>query len=439
MARQALFAAHPTVGHTQALRAIGKALLSRGWGVRFALGHTPLVPRFLPTPEPLRAAAALPAALARDGFEVLRLPGSLRALYHAARSVATRGYDELDHAVALFTVDTQEAARALLTAARTRPVDVFVADFALFGAGIAAEVLGVPHAAVFHSGLPFPVEGAPPFGSGLAPTSDRALWAASARRLAATEARAGARLGAARRALGLAPGVPGGFSRPYATGLNILTTFEALELPRARLAEVAAGPLLWAGPCLGDRSGDAPAFPWKRLEPSARWVYVSLGTVFNNQPAVFRAVLGAVHRAGARAVVAAGASEEAVRRVADGDLVVRFAPQLELLPRVVAMVGHGGNNSTNEALRAGCPLLVVPFGAEQVANGQRVQGLGVGEMVPPDALVPPGLDAALARVLDPATLERARALARSLPEGDGAVRAADAIEALAQRSAAPAT
>ena len=86
-----------------------------------------------------------------------------------------------------------------------------------------------------------------------------------------------------------------------------------------------------------------------------------------------------MHRAGARAVVAAGASYEAIRaRAAADDLVVRFAPQIALLPRMTAVIGHGGNNSTNETLRAGKPLVVVPFGGEQIANARRVEALGVG-------------------------------------------------------------
>lgn len=435
---EALFAAHPTVGHTQALRAVGKTLRARGWAVRFALGAMPRPPSFVPMPEPLRVATTLPGALSRDGFEVLGTPVSLGALWHAARSARTRGYDELEHAVAMFTADALATARALVASARERPVDVVVADFAFVGAWLAAEALGAPFVAVFHSGLPFRVEGQPPFGSGLDPGGDRSRWAAAEQRLARIERRGDASLGRARAALGLAPVPPGFLTTPYARGLNVLTTFEALEPPRPRLAEQAAGPILWAGPCVGDRSGDAPPFPWERLSDDARPVYVSLGTVFNDHPRVFAALLAAVHRAGRRAVVAAGASVAAIEKLArPDDVVVRFAPQVELLPKVAAMIGHGGNNGTNEALRAGCPLLVVPFGAEQIANGQRVASLGVGAMIPSDALDPARLDAALAKVLAEPTRLRARELARGLPSGDGAPRVADALEALVRRGRAP--
>ncbi len=413
---------------------MGKTLMARGASIRFAIAPPPRVPSFVKLPEPIRVATGLPAAIEREGFEVVRAPVSLRALYHAAQTARARGYDELRHAVTMFSVDALATARVLIDESRRRPFDVVVADFSFVGAGLAAEVLGVPYVSIFHSGLPFRIEGAPPFGSGLSADSDPAALKEAQRRLEEIEVMGLRKLNEARRALGLSRAERGGFTTPHATGLNVLTTFEALEVWRPSDACVPAGPLLWAGPCLGDRSAQAPAFPWERVTPDARLVYISLGTVFNDQPALFADLIAAVHRAGARAVVAAGASVDALGRAAGADdIVVRFAPQLELLPRVAAMIGHGGNNGTNEALRAGCPLVVVPFGAEQIANGARVEALGVGASLPPGRRDAQGLDRALSKALSEPVRARARALAASLPEGDGAPRVADAIEALLAR------
>lgn len=58
------------------------------------------------------------------------------------------------------------------------------------------------------------------------------------------------------------------------------------------------------------------------------------------------------------------------------------APFDVLLPRVDLLVHHGGIGTTAEALRAGVPQLILPFAFDQFDNGQRVQRLGAGSVVP---------------------------------------------------------
>ena len=56
---------------------------------------------------------------------------------------------------------------------KNRP-DAMVVDFSLLGACLAAEIVDIPYAMVYHSGLPFRGPGIPPFGSGLPIGSDQA-------------------------------------------------------------------------------------------------------------------------------------------------------------------------------------------------------------------------------------------------------------------------
>lgn len=420
-----LLAAHLTIGHTQALRAIGGELQRGGHSVRFALSQLPSLPSFLPIPAPMRAAAQVVEDVRRDGFTLVRTPTSLRAAFAATRIASNRGYDELEWACRYFTTDALLGARALLTALEREPAEVVVADFAFFGAWLAAEAAQVPFVALYHSGLPFDAPGLAPFGSGLAAGSEGAQWAAAQRRLTRLLELVDGALGKARKGLRLPPSAPGLFGRPYSKVLNVLTTFEALEPPRPALAASAEGPLLWAGPCLGQRASAADDFPWARLEGNKPLVYVSLGTVFNDQPGLYRTLLEGVHLAGARAVVAAGSSLEAARQAAKpDDVVVRFAPQVALLPKVQAFISHGGNNSTNESLRAGTPLVLVPFGGEQISNAQRAESLGVAGWVRSEGLDARTVAREVLAALEPARAARARELAQRLPEGDGAARVA---------------
>jgi MGT family glycosyltransferase len=422
-----LLAAHPTVGHTQALRAIGRELRSRGHHVRFALPVMKPLPSFLPVPAPLRSAELVTAGVRADGFEVVPLSLRLSSGLAAFMVARSRGYDELDWAMRLFLGETESAAATLRRELQRAPADVVVADCFHFGAWVAAEAERVPCVPVFHSGLPFPAPGAPPFGSPLSGGDD----AESHRRLSRLAARMDSTLDAIRASYGLGPVQPRMLERPWSTALNVLTTFEQFELPRPGLSTTAAGPLLWAGPCLGLKRPTVE-FPWARLEGSSKpLVYVSLGTVFNDQPDVYRVLVDGVHEAGARAVVAAGASLEAMLKHAHADdVVVRFAPQVELLAKVNAAIVHGGNNSTNEALRAGVPFVSVPFGGEQVMNARRAVALGVARALDVKELSKAGVAGALSALFSGEVVERARALAKQVPEADGAAVVADAVERL---------
>lgn len=422
-----LLAAHPTIGHTQALRAVGRELLARGHHVRFAIPLVKALPPFLPVPAPLRSAEQVAAGIRSDGFEVVPLALRLSSGLAAFMVARSRGYDELDWAMKLFLGEAGASAAALKAELERTPADIVLGDCFHFGAWVAAEASRVPFVPVFHSGLPFPAPGAPPFGSPLSGADE----AESHRRLSRLAARMDSTLNAIRKAFGLGAVQPRMLERPYGTALNVLTTFEPFELPRPELSKTAAGPLLWAGPCLGVKRPTVE-FPWERLEGSNKpLVYVSLGTVFNDQPEVYRVLLDGVHEAGARAVIAAGVSFDVMTKQARADdVVVRFAPQVELLAKVNAAIVHGGNNSTNEALRAGVPLVSVPFGGEQVMNARRAVALGVARALEVERLSRSSVADALKALFTAEAVERSRLLAKQVPEVDGAAVVADAVERL---------
>jgi rhamnosyltransferase subunit B len=62
--------------------------------------------------------------------------------------------------------------------------------------------------------------------------------------------------------------------------------------------------------------------------------------------------------------------------------MVDFVPMQALLPRVRALVHHGGIGTIGSALQAGVPQLVVPFNADQPKNAETVEKLGLGIAVP---------------------------------------------------------
>jgi sterol 3beta-glucosyltransferase len=112
---------------------------------------------------------------------------------------------------------------------------------------------------------------------------------------------------------------------------------------------------------------------------------------------------------------------------------VRFVDSVPydwLLPRVSAVVHHGGAGSTAESLRAGKPTLICPLFGDQPFWGQRVFALGVG----PRPIHQTRLNAeALAEALRTVTTDaemraRAEALGNKVSAEDGVRRAVEIVE-----------
>jgi rhamnosyltransferase subunit B len=59
-----------------------------------------------------------------------------------------------------------------------------------------------------------------------------------------------------------------------------------------------------------------------------------------------------------------------------------YLPYGKLFPHAAAIVHQGGVGTTGQALRAGRPMVVMPFAHDQFDNARRVTRLGVGRHVP---------------------------------------------------------
>ena len=63
--------------------------------------------------------------------------------------------------------------------------------------------------------------------------------------------------------------------------------------------------------------------------------------------------------------------------ILNGDpLVVRYAPQLEIVERAAAVITHAGLNTTLESLAEGMPLVCISLGNDQPGVAARVDGQG---------------------------------------------------------------
>jgi UDP:flavonoid glycosyltransferase YjiC (YdhE family) len=109
--------------------------------------------------------------------------------------------------------------------------------------------------------------------------------------------------------------------------------------------------------------------------------------------------------------------------------VFPYEPFSRLFPRAAAIVHQGGSGTTGQVLRAGKPMLVVPYAHDQADNAFRATKLGVARTVRRKAYRGETIAAALHRLLDdPRVAARAKEVGAVVSQEDGAAVAADAIE-----------
>jgi UDP:flavonoid glycosyltransferase YjiC (YdhE family) len=110
-------------------------------------------------------------------------------------------------------------------------------------------------------------------------------------------------------------------------------------------------------------------------------------------------------------------------------MAVEYAPHATVMPRAAAIIHQGGVGTCAQAMRAGRPMLVVPFSHDQPDNAARLRRLGISATLPPARYTATRAAAALARLLDnPAVAARAGEVGRTIRAEEGVAAACAAIE-----------
>jgi MGT family glycosyltransferase len=160
-------------------------------------------------------------------------------------------------------------------------------------------------------------------------------------------------------------------------------------------------------------------------------VYVSLGTLFNDNPDFYRTCFEAFRGQPWRTLMSVGpALASGVLGEPPENVLVRAqVPQLRVLQQAAGFVSHGGMNSVSESLIFGVPLVVLPQMSEQHIVGRRVEELGAGLFVETQPVSAKDLRAAVQRMLETAAYRQAaRGIGESLRTAGGVPAAVDAID-----------
>jgi UDP:flavonoid glycosyltransferase YjiC (YdhE family) len=128
------------------------------------------------------------------------------------------------------------------------------------------------------------------------------------------------------------------------------------------------------------QAADTQAQPWLANLAAGPMVYVTLGTIFNRSPNVLRTVLEGLAATDLNVIATVGpdGNPDELGPQPDRVHLYRFLPQAQVLGRCDMVICHGGAGSTLGALAFGLPILILPRGADNFYNAERVLAAGAG-------------------------------------------------------------
>lgn len=138
---------------------------------------------------------------------------------------------------------------------------------------------------------------------------------------------------------------------------------------------------------------------------------------------------------GMRAVLLIGSDERnrPPHPLPDSVCIAEYAPYSALFKRAAAVIHQGGVGTTAQCLRAGKPMLIMPYSHDQPDNARRMRRLKVARVLPRQNFTPSRVAAKLRLLLEnPVYAHQAQQVSLQLKNEDGVKSACDALEDLAK-------
>jgi MGT family glycosyltransferase len=153
----------------------------------------------------------------------------------------------------------------------------------------------------------------------------------------------------------------------------------------------------------------------------------------------------AVKKLGVRAVLLVGSDPRNDPRKEPGNgpqqelpdsiCVAEYAPYSGLFPRAALVVHQGGVGTTAQCLRAGRPMLIMPYSHDQPDNARRMRRMGVARVIQRSQYMPWRVARRVRAMLaDPEYAEQAQKAAEEVARENGVKTACDALEQLQART-----
>lgn len=324
----------------------------------------------------------------------------------------------------------ERATRETVELVRDVAPDAVIADILTLAPALAGELEGVAVGTVIPHLDPRMPPGSAPYSCGARlprTRAGRALWRGADPLLRHGLALGRSQLNETRRRLGLPPleRVHGGIS----ARLALVASFPQLEYPREWPGGThVVGPLMWEPPAPDVElpPGDDPL------------VLVAPSTSQDPAQTLLRGALEGLARLPVRVLASANRQIPGDLAVPPNARLVDWVSYSRTMPACDVVVCHGGHGTMARALASGCAVVIVPAAGDMNENAARVDWAGVGVRLPGRLVGARGLALAVGRALArPELRAGARALQAWAAEHDGAVRAADLVEAFAAGARQP--
>ncbi|MFP5203837.1 MAG: glycosyltransferase [Acidobacteriota bacterium] len=143
---------------------------------------------------------------------------------------------------------------------------------------------------------------------------------------------------------------------------------------------------------------------------------------------------------GRRAVLLIGSDprNRPQQKLPDSICVADYAPYSGLFPRAALVVHQGGVGTTAQCLRAGKPMLIMPYSHDQPDNARRMRRMNLSRTLERKAYQPVRVARTLHRMLaDTALAARTALVAAQLARENGVRAACDALEQAAAQARQP--
>lgn len=203
----------------------------------------------------------------------------------------------------------------------------------------------------------------------------------------------------------------------------------------------AFGPeYVFVGPSIGLHCATAD-FPFEQLDSTQPLIYITLGTVANNNPEFFNMCFAAFAEHPWQVVITTGRPLEQLNlSTPPKNVLVRsYVPQFEILQQAALCIHHGGMATIMDCLFLGIPMIAIPQAANQQPNARRIAETGLGVLLEKGSVSAEILSETVAHVLNDLTFQaRARQMQKDAHSAGGFRAAADALQHFVKRSLHPA-
>jgi MGT family glycosyltransferase len=193
----------------------------------------------------------------------------------------------------------------------------------------------------------------------------------------------------------------------------------------------------FTGASIDESIADSHALTPLNLPPGKRIIYISLGTLFNDNMPFFKLCFEALSSIDTHVVMSVGKKNaiEDFGTIPANMSVHNFVPQLAVLRESSLFITHGGMNSVHEALWFGVPMIVVPQASDQLFVARRVESVGAGIRIENNDVSVGSLRTAVETLLSsPTAREVSARMGQSLKAAGGFRTADDEVQAFIQRN-----